>query len=124
MLDQINTIERILNLSIPEIKHIINESRRPVIGPGYSFDFEHYLRDFEEGQITLAFQVFAIHRRLDTPYNQVQDPPRPANVPRTKAINREHRKLHRCLRIFGAEIEERLDYIHRAQINGWYQGIV
>ena len=123
MLEQINTIEKILNLTIFEIKHIINESRHPVPGPDYSFDFKRYLRDFEEGQITLAFQVFAILRRLETPYNQVQDPPRPANVPRTKVICREHRKLHQCLRIFGTEIGERLEYLQRMQDIGWYQGI-
>lgn len=124
MLDRIDTVGKILALSIPEIKCIINESKRPVIGPDYSFDFESYLRNFEEGQITLAFQAFAIRIRLETPHNLIQDPPRPIHIPRTKAIVREHRKLHQCLRIIEAEIEERLGYLQLAQDNGWYQRIL
>ena len=117
MLERINTIEKILSLNISEIKHIIKESAKPVTGIGGYFDYDGYLRDLEEGLITLAFQVFAIERRLATPHSQIQDPPRPIHVPRTKAICREHRKLHRCSRIFRAEIDERQEYLQFAQDN-------
>ena len=116
-------MEKILGLSIPGIKYIINESKRPVPGLNGYFDYEGYHRDLEEGLITITLQVFTIARRLDTPYNQVQDPPRPVNVPRTRVICREHRKLHRCLRIFRDEINERQEYLHLALSNRWYQGI-
>ena len=124
ILDHINTIENILSLSIPEIEYIIKESKRPVPGLDGFFDYNGYHCDLEEGFITLALLVFTIERRLTTPHNQVQDPPRPVRVPRIKAFCREHQKLHGCLRIFQAEIDERQDYLHLAQNNGWYQGII
>jgi len=112
MLDRINTVEKILNLTIPEIEYIIAESRRPVPDPDGHIDYAEYIRDLEEGLMTIAFQVVAIERRLNTPYNQVQDPPRPVNVPQTKVICREHRHLHRCLRIFRTESDERHEYLY------------
>ena len=123
MLDRINNIEKILSLSLSEIKHIISESYRPLPGIGGYFDYNSYLRDLEEGQISLAFQVFAIERRLATHHNQIQDPPRPVHVPRSKVICREHRKLRRCLRIFMTEIDERHEYLQFARENGGHQGI-
>ena len=123
MLDRINTIGKILSLRISEIEHILNESSRPVPEVSGYIDYDGYHRDLEEGLVTIAFQVFAIERRLATPYNQVQDPSYPTHVHRTRAIRQEHRKLHRCLRIFLAEIDERQDYLNFAHNNGWYQGI-
>ena len=127
MLDRINTVEKILNLSIPTIERIIEDSKRPIPGFEGYIDYQGYHRDLQEGLVTLAFQVFAIEQRLNTPYNQVQEPPRPIHVPRTKVICREHRKLRRCLRILLAEIDERQDYLNfylnLAHNNGWYQGI-
>ena len=121
MLDRINTIEKILSLSITEIENIIAESWKPVPGVGSFIDCIRYHRDLEEGQITLSFQVFAIGQRLATPHHQVKDPPRPVNVPRIRAICQEHRKLHRCLRLFHAEIDDRHEYLNFAQDNGWHQ---
>ena len=123
MLDRINTVGKILALSIPEIECIINESSRPVPDLYGYIDYDRYHRDLEEGLITIAFQVFAIEQRLATPYNQIRDPPRPIHVPRTKAICQEHRKLHRCLRIFQVEIDERHEYLESAQDNEWHQRI-
>ena len=114
MLDRINTVEKILGLSIPEIENIIAESQRPVPDSAGYIDYESYHRYLEEGLITIAFQVFNIERRLNTPYNQVHNPPRPVNVPQTKVICREHRHLHRCLRIFRSEIDERHEYLYMA----------
>ena len=122
MIDRINTIGKILSLRISEIENILTESRRPVPGIGGYIYYDSYYRDLEEGSITIAFQVFAIERRLATPHNQVQDPPRPPHVPRTKVICREHRKLRQCLRIFMAEIDNRHEHLRLAEENGWYQG--
>ena len=107
MLDRINTVGKILKLSIPEIESILDESKRPVPGLRGYFDHESYYRDIEEGLITIALQVYAIQRRLDGLW--------------TRAICREQQKLHRCLRIFLAEIDERQEYLNLAQSNGWYQ---
>lgn len=121
MLDRINTVEKILLLSIPEIEHIINESQHPVPDANGYIDYDRYYCDLEEGLMTMAFLVFAIQQRLPTPHNQIQDPPQPIHVSRTKMICREHRKLHWCLRTFHAEIDERHNFLQLAHKNGWYQ---
>ena len=123
MLEFIDTTEKILKLSIPEIKYILSESKRLKPGPDLSFDYDDYFRNLEEGVILIELQTFLIERRLATPNRKIQDAPRPVHVPLVKVICQEHRQLHRYLRVFRAEVLERNDTIQGALRNGWYQGI-
>ena len=109
MLERINTVGKILRISIPEIKSILDESKRPVSGLEGYFDHESYYRNIEQGLIIIALQVLAIERRLDGP--------------RTRLIYREQWKLQQCLCIFRGDFTERQEYLQLALTNGWYQGV-
>jgi hypothetical protein len=119
MLDRINSIEKLIDISIPSLINIIDEDKKPKPAPFFNIT-EHFC-ELEKGLFAVAFLSALVERRIITPSKNIQDPPRPAHVPQIKAICKEHRQLRRCLRIFRTEISIRQEILQHASNNGWYQ---
>ena len=121
MLDQIDNIEKILNLSIPAIIIILEESKRPKPTP--FFDIEGHFRTLEEDTVLIGSLVTLLEVRLVTPSRNIQDPPRLVIPSLVKSICRENRKIRRCLNIFYEEIQLRRETIQSASEGGWYRPV-
>ena len=119
MLDRINSIERLLDISIPGLIAFVDEDKKPKPAP--FFNITEHCRELETGLFVVAFLSALVERRLITPSRNIQDPPRPAHVPRIKAIFNEHRQLRRCLRNLRTEIGIRQEILQHASNSGWYQ---
>ena len=118
MLEHINSIEKLLIISIPKLLAVLSVDKQPEPAP--YFNVKDYFCDLEKGLFVTGFLYIEVETRLDTPSRLIQDPPRPIHVARTKAICREHRKLRRCLRILRADIDLRREVLQHASNSGWF----
>jgi hypothetical protein len=119
MLEHINSVEKLLIISIPNLLAVLEGDKIPKPAP--FFNTAEYFSEIEKGLFEIAFLHVLVERRLVTPSRNIQDPPRSVHGPRIKVIYKEHRKLRRCLRILGADIDLRQDVLLHASISGWYQ---
>ena len=119
MLEHINSVEKLLSISIPNLLAVLEVDKQLKSAP--FFNIADYFCELEKGLFVIAFLHVLVERRLVTPSRNIQDPPRSVHVPRITSICKEHRKLRRCLRILRTDIDLRQDALLHASISGWYQ---
>jgi len=119
MLEHINSVEKLLIISIPNLLAVLEVDKIPKPAP--FFNTTDYFRELEKGLFEIAFLHVLVERRLDTPSRNIQDPPRSVHIPRIKSICKEQRKLRRCLRILRADINLRQEVLLHASNSGWHQ---
>ena len=105
MLEHINSVEKLLIISIPNLLAVLEVDKIPEPAP--IFNAADYFSELEKGLFEIAFLHVLVERRLITPSRHIQDPPRLIHVPQIKSICKEHRKLRRCLHILRADIDLR-----------------
>ena len=118
MLDRINSIEKLLSISIPALIAILDEDQR--LKPAPFFNITEHFRELEKGLVVVAGISGIVEWRLALPSRLIDDPPRPIHTPRTKAICREHRQLRRCLHVLSIAIDLRQEILQHASNRGWY----
>ena len=119
MLEHINSVEKLLIISIPNLLAVLEVDKIPKPAP--FFNTADYFGELEKGLFEIALLHVLVERRLVTPSRNIQDPPRSVHVPRIKSCCKEHRKLRRCLRILRTDIDLRQDALLNASISGWYR---
>jgi hypothetical protein len=113
MLEHINSVEKLLIISIPNLLAVLELDKQPKLA--------EYFCELEKGLFVIAFLHVLVERRLVTPSRNIQDPPRSVHGHRIKVLCKEHRKLRRCLRILRVDIDLRQNVLQYALISGWYR---
>ena len=119
MLEHINSVEKLLIISIPNLLAVLEVDKIPKPAP--FFNTADYFSEIEKGLFEIAFLHVVVERRLTTPSRNIQDPPRSVHGHRIKVLCKEHRKLRRCLRILRVDIDLRQNVLQYALISGWYR---
>ena len=118
MLDRIDSIEKILQLSIHAFTEILESERLAGLGP--SFNARTYFRRLQEGVLFVSLLITTVEVRISTPSRDLQDPSCPLNTNRNHYILKEQRKLRRCLNLLRQHLILRDEVLEEARARGWY----
>ena len=119
MLDRIDSIEKILHLTIPTFTAILEEHKIATLGP--SFNSIEYFGKLQEGAIFISLLTTTIEVRIKTPSWDLQDPCCPIHSIQRIYICKEHRKLNHYLSILRRDLNLRYELLDVARTRGWYR---
>ena len=72
MLEHINSVEKLLIISIPNLLAVLEVDKIPEPAP--IFNAADYFSELEKGLFEIAFLHVVVERRLTTPSRNIQDP--------------------------------------------------